>query len=316
MLAFEFAFILFTITYQVNSLCDTVYTVGDDEFCTVSLTNFEENCITFNETHNIAATNGLALDPVTGNIYIIASIGTKKGDRKLLHYNPTTRTLNTKATYTSNDKLAGLTATCSGELFGITGSQTDHSMYSVDTYDGSLSLIADLDVSTKGNGIAYDPMDDHIYRVGGNNTLDIEQIDFMGNITSDYYIDDIDIVRAIGYYKENYLFIIDGNEMLYELDTLSGNVTYLGDLSNGRKHKGIVCIDYHMFCIQTTTFIPDTTVIVSKCEDDAKECPDGTMLQRNKDDDCQFPDCSDDTDIGYTVYLFTNVFVGLFVLCL
>jgi len=46
----------------------------------------------------------------------------------------------------------------------------------------------------------------------------------------------------IGYYKENYLFIIDANERLYALNTQAGNVTHLTDLSSSRKHKGIVCM--------------------------------------------------------------------------
>ncbi len=114
-------------------------------------------------------------------------------------------TMQLSAIAEGNNKLAALTFTCAGtyyksdfgkrfwsdllflgELFAITAAQSDHSLYSVDTSQDRLSFVADLDASNKGNGIAYEPRDAHIYRIGGVDPLDIEQIDYsLGNITSE-----------------------------------------------------------------------------------------------------------------------------------
>ena len=106
------------ITY-LEAICDTVYTLGDDELCTVSLDTFQEECITFNASYNIAASNGIAINPATNDMYIVVSIGSGQGDRELCIVN-SDYSLTTITTYTSNaDKLAGITYTCSGNVISI-----------------------------------------------------------------------------------------------------------------------------------------------------------------------------------------------------
>eukprot|EP01084_Bolivina_argentea_P205529 351090_1 len=182
------------------------------------------------------------------------------------------------ATYTeSNDKLSGIAFTCSGELYGLTGGQSDHSLYLIDHgFDGAFTYITDLDASSKGNGIAYNPFDDYMYRVSGTDQLDIEQIDYeTGNITSNYYIDPDDIikVRSIGHYKEDFLFIIDEYEQLFELDIESGDVSHLHNLTNTRKHKGIVCTDWVDICNPTTTSSPFPIVSETTKDGGSPESP-------------------------------------------
>ena len=286
-----FALITLLFISQAKSECTEVYTTGDDEVCHVNLLDLNETCVTFNSSYNIASTTGFGMHPLTGELYIMASIGSNNGDRKLFLLNGFDRTNNNISDYDgtltelglyndSNEKIAAMTFGWGSldddyydiSLYGITGAQADHSLYTLNyssNGDGELMFLADIDISDEGNGMTFDytrGVNGKIYRLSGNRTLnllDIEEIDpDSGEILYNDYINattfGIGTIRSIGYFVENYTFLVDQSEDIYLVNVYDGDdVTSYGSLSGSRKHKGIICTN--ALIDDTTTTTPPTT---------------------------------------------------------
>lgn len=245
-----------------NSSCDSLYTTGGTELCTINTSDFSEECSILSLTNiTIAATNGLSISPFENYGYVIISETTTNGVRSIIEIDLTSKTILNRIRIDNSIPLSGLIHDCNNNLYGITGKQNDHSLYKVilnnNNNTASTIELTNIPISNMGIGITYNINNDKIYILTGFNCLiKLEELKIYNNnntaiITNNLIISNntLNNIRAIGYKEgSNLLWFIDSNEGLYQINVDTGNYTNIYNLSNTRNHKGIICSDYNDVC--------------------------------------------------------------------
>jgi hypothetical protein len=125
------------------------------------------------------ACNGLALDPVSGQIYVI--VRNSGNVRKLAVLNPATAFATIVGTM--SDAFAGIAFRADGVLFGVTGdgATASESLFTVNPANGQSTFVMALGNGTDGETIAFGA-DGFLYHCSGLSTIVFEKIDTFSNV--------------------------------------------------------------------------------------------------------------------------------------
>ena len=126
----------------------------------------------------IAGFNGASVDPLSGDIYVIARYsGTD--ERSLALFDVETGMVS--AVGSMGDKFAGITFDSAGTLYGLTGdgATTSDTLYTVDPLTGTPTFLLTLGNGDDGEAIVYSPDDGLLYHASGygSGTEKFESID-------------------------------------------------------------------------------------------------------------------------------------------
>jgi len=120
--------------------------------------------------------NGLALHPITGELYSILTLEGQT-NRELVKVDPVTGQVTDIGN--TGDKFAGIAFGSDGTLYGITGDggTNPETLYTLSTVDASKTFFLTLGAGDSGETIAYNSDDGFLYHVSGRNAAVLERID-------------------------------------------------------------------------------------------------------------------------------------------
>ncbi len=126
----------------------------------------------------ISGFNGASVDPISGDIYVIARYSSTTA-RSLATFDPETGLTTTVGSM--GDQFAGITFDSAGTLYGITGdgATTQETLYTIDPLTGTPTVLLTLGNGNDGEAIAHNPDNGLLYHASGlgSGTEKFESID-------------------------------------------------------------------------------------------------------------------------------------------
>ena len=182
---------------------------------------------------------GMALDPVTGNVYVVAKNGSTF---TLAIIDLNTGVLSSPVTLP--DKFAGITFDNAGTLYGVTGdgASTPETVYVIDRNNGTTNLLAQPGTGSDGEAIAYNSNNGLLYRYGGGQVF--QSIDPSNGTVTDVFISGgtpADFAHALVFNGSSFFFA--AGFTLYQLSQNGTLVNISTILGSPVGYKGLVSVD-------------------------------------------------------------------------
>lgn len=188
--------------------------------------------------------NGMAKDPITGDIYV--AVKDTAGDRRLGTINPVSGVITNIGVIDFN--VSSITFDGSGNLYGMAGNDTT-SLYAIDKTSGSETLIHDYATAgDDGEAICVNTTDGLLYRYDGGSDGVLTTLD-LTNFTETIVdtLSNIDTWGPALYYNASTNdFVLAAGETFYTMQT-DASIVQLGDIASlnwSGQFKGIVKVDY------------------------------------------------------------------------
>ncbi len=179
---------------------------------------------------------GMAIHPTSGSVYAIAKVGS---NFHLVTYNATTGSLTSVGILP--DKFAGITFHSNGTLYGITGDGADNpeQLYSINTSTASATFIVSPGTGSDGEAIAFNIVDQRIYRYGGGGLL--QKIDLATSqvIVVSTSMNVANWAHALYHRPATNDFVFAAGDIIYSMST-TGALTTLSTDATGSGIKGLL----------------------------------------------------------------------------
>lgn len=178
--------------------------------------------------------NGLARDPVSGDLYALLSVDDENDPRRLVTIDPTTGTAT--GIGSTGDRFAGLAFT-DGTLYGITGDGANdpNTLFTLSTVDGSATRIITLSDGDGGEALGFNTDDGLLYHTGGSGSDAVfESIDpdDLASLTSPFtdlpVPSPAGVAEALTWWDDEDVFLRSGGDQLQRMTT-AGATTLIAD---------------------------------------------------------------------------------------
>ena len=190
------------------------------------------------EGQDVRGGNGLATDPLTGELWALLRLQGRGRFRELVKINATTGVA-TKVGNTG-DAFASLAFDSTGTLYGITGDGAEQSetLFTLDKSNAMPTFVVELGRGDDGEAIAFNPDDGRMYHASGLSDPIFESIDLQSLTTIDIPIPEPplgDESLALTYWQQEGVFLWADNyfdpQELFRV-TAAGVPTLVGELDH------------------------------------------------------------------------------------
>ncbi|MCP4548419.1 MAG: hypothetical protein GY835_18325, partial [bacterium] len=218
------------------------------------------------EGETVHGGNGLAADPVTGELWALLRIE-GRGWRELVTINPSTGAA--RRVGNTGDRFAGLAFDSDGTLYGVTGfgAATPEALFILSRTDATSTWVLSLADGSGGEAIAFDPADGLLYHASGG--LTFQSIDLSEPAsTSIAACSRPSPAAALTYLGGNTLLLADSYSRLFVLTT-RGSLTRLGSLDH--RSKGLAFVELDLAALASRDQTSATSSISSATFQQKKE---------------------------------------------
>jgi len=216
--------------YGASPFSDSLWTIDTTSYTSVTSVLLVD---TLTGAGAVTGVNGMAVQPCTGNYYLIYKASGATG-RLLGTFNPTNGIITQIGN--TGDKIAGISFLDETTLYaqGGNGSNISQQLYTLDINTAVLSPVANSGNGTDGETICYNPDNGLFYHWSGLGAQNINEILESFNPTTLAYtpitlsLHDTGEVKGSVYVGNNNFLIYDGNDAFYNVNATTGVVDSTG----------------------------------------------------------------------------------------
>lgn len=179
---------------------------------------------------------GMAIHPTNGYVYAVAKVGS---NFHLVTYNASEQSLTSVGILP--DKFAGITFHSNGTLYGITGDGADNpeTLYSINTGNATAAFVVSPGTGSDGEAIAFNVVDQRIYRYGGGGLLQKIDLGTSQVIVVSTTMSVANWAHALYHRPATNDFIFAAGDIIYSM-TPTGALTTLSTDATGTGIKGLL----------------------------------------------------------------------------